>query len=1011
MRRLLVIPWRLFPMAEGKMRTASLFFTPGIPVLEEDFVDEELLARLLVQEASPVATPTAPGPLRRSKFTTPSTSTVPSTSPAVPVTEEGSGTTNGEVTLATDMFLEEGGETTLQRSALPMKSSRRGNQHVSKYSYIRNSMHTKLIKEGAEPVRESALEWMCSGCRTYNFVGRRLCRRCKQRDVDSFKHTSPPARHIPLFPAMWACHSCGFINRSEAHSVLSRNKFFCEGCGIRFSGVREWYCPSCHCINSRGSTKCATCYHERPHLWTCSYCKYDKNSIFFTECHNCLASRSRQVSDSTVLCPTCHQRNDVQWEMCFFCMTPLGMMVSVKRLQERLVGGVDKVAKKMPSETEEGKRKGGGDDAFSELATAESSPIVDKGTGENEDMQSNTSRPPKSGEDDSQKCLNSEGQQESNPSPERISSTREVQIQEIAANEDGSWWCDECQVLQRRNAGFCDICLKPKVFANSGNVSAQREGTVQTGWTCLSCAHQNEDASRQTCEKCHNAKPQGAGVVQRDEQQEIRVASAATSDAMETVSASSFVGDTGQWRCPYCRKMVDVTEISCCGVPREIPFGYWLCDSCCSTNRDERANCMGCGAAPPAKPWRCFLCRFGNNSKDLFCVRCGSAHPHHWECAKCGTKCQQVSHSRCFSCGAEKTTQEVINCEACCAPNHASRRSCYRCRGRLSSDKWRCGACGSTENERQARRCETCGSPREYNMGEIIWICDVCDAAVASGGDLPERTQCPLCYSERTERSLCLPSRWRCQGCGVLNSYSVPSCLECGGKRVMEGLHTHTTCSSCFRITVLTKQEQCSICGADLSSIINKAGTPISLNGIKSLLVENTPLPTSSADGPMRKCNVAENTSMARRGTVSPCSTRENTVTLRQPSNEQRHDADHIVEKKTCTDETLGGRMVTPYFSSSISPSSLAAAAAETVLTLVPSNANGNNFLREEVDEPEGVMMDVISEEEEDEEKEVDLEGVEWSSSIPSWMCVNCETKNLEETETCACCGLRRGDD
>ncbi|RNC44674.1 hypothetical protein TcCL_NonESM05617 [Trypanosoma cruzi] len=227
----------------------------------------------------------------------------------------------------------------------------------------------------------------------------------------------------------------------------------------------------------------------------------------------------------------------------------------------------------------------------------------------------------------------------------------------------------------------------------------------------------------------------------------------------------------------------------------------------------------------------------------------------------------------------------------------------------------------------------------------------------------------------------------------------------------MEGLHTHTTCSSCFRITVLTKQEQCSNCGADLSSIINEAGNPISLNGIKSLLVENTPLPTSSADGPMRKCNVAENTSVARRGTASPCSTRENTVTLRQPSNEQRRDADHIVEKKTCTDETLGGRMVTPYFSSSISPSSLAAAAAETVLTLIPNKTNGNNFLREEVDEPEGVMMDVISEEEEDEEKEVDLEGVEWSSSIPSWICVNCETKNLEEAETCVCCGLRRGDD
>ncbi|RNF05156.1 putative Ran GDP binding protein [Trypanosoma rangeli] len=655
MRRLRV-SWYLLPTAEITVRAASLSSRLGISLLGENLEDEERLARLLVQDAPTMAAAAAAAaPLPVSSAMKFSTSTVPVTTFAVSsMTEMGPRTTE-EATLANDILLEEEDAATLQRGGSPIKLSRQGNQQLAKYLYIRRSMHAKVVKEGAEPVEESTLEWMCIRCRTYNFVGRKSCRRCNQRDVDSFKHNAPPARHIPLFPTLWTCHSCGCINRSESNEACSRNKFFCDGCNKRFTGVREWYCPFCHCINSRGATQCATCYNERPHSWTCPSCKHERNSIFATECRSCHVSCQKQVSDSTILCPTCRQRNDAQWEMCFFCMTPLGVMLSIRKLQNRVVDSVKEVVEALPSEPEYRGSNGEGGHLL-ELTVAQPPPTTcmeteAAGARGRDEMQSSKFQPPEQEKEATHKDSKAECQQGQCSSGEWVSPTREEQIPELAMSEEGTWWCDECQVVHRRNVGFCDICLKPKALASSRKTMSQRERIVRNGLFSVTSAHHTEDASLTHCGKSLSSKSEETGGGQREEQQQVQVVSTALVDA---ALASSSVGDTGQWRCPYCRKMQGVMEMSCCSVAREIPFGYWLCTTCCSTNRDERATCMGCGAAPPAKPWQCFLCRFRNNSQDLFCAHCGSAHLHHWECAKCGTKCQHASHRRCPSCGAEK---------------------------------------------------------------------------------------------------------------------------------------------------------------------------------------------------------------------------------------------------------------------------------------------------------------------------------------------------------------------
>ncbi|KAH9582107.1 hypothetical protein LSM04_005168 [Trypanosoma melophagium] len=1014
--------------------SSSVPSTPSLPSVaftDEEMVDEEHLARLLVQNTPMFTTQSSLGMERGKQMTS---SQVLSAVDETTVSAEDEkneeenmdrGVLTSNNTTLVDSIPTANDTANLPRSGTPVTFSRRENDYYAKYSHVRRAQHTKMSKMENGLEQEATIEWMCCGCRTYNFIGRKSCRRCKQKDVESFKHNFPPARHIPLFPTVWTCHSCGLANRCDHTNSNNRRKFYCESCGESFCGLREWYCPSCNHINSRGSTQCATCYEARPHVWTCSQCKEDKNSVFYTECRICRSSRPRLVSDSTVLCMTCHQRNDVQWEMCFVCMTPLGMMRSVKKLQE-----------KSPDVTE----VAGAPSSTSSGIINSTSEYVEKAKVKKD----NVSGILKEVAQDHNQQQHEEEEQQQQPNKENVNTVLTPQVKENAktkekqeVSDDGSWWCLECQVLHRRNVAFCDICLKPKKSSDLKNKEVQSNNSKLSTWNCSACSHSNEDIARTICENCQKPRQQDHKEEVQNEEKEQETLQGNSNKNNEDVFTvfnplSSSSCNTGQWRCPYCRNMVNVMETSCCGVSREVPFGYWLCPTCCSTNRDERGKCIGCGAAPPEKPWRCLLCRNKNNNDAFFCTRCGSAHPHHWKCEKCGVRCLHACDKRCHSCGSAKPNLDRISCQNCSAENHPSRKSCYRCRARLSSDTWNCKACGSQGNEKHLRRCSSCSEPRIYNMDEVTWICDVCNTAVVSGGDIPVRTQCPRCNTDRTPRSVCVPSRWKCRRCDLTNMYSEATCQNCEGKRVLVGLQTYTSCPTCFWLTSLTVEERCEHCGGDLAQVVNMCGSTISLEALTApLTVTGNATTNTNTTNPLTESAVVRGSKtrddiIGMKNTIVSSSAAAAASTLLYNNNND------MAEQSSTTIGRIGLRMTTAVSDNNDSDAAL-----------VNGNHGTSSSLSRTISTPEVMESfphtdencDYVNEEfkfkhyEEDLKNEFNLssnnnddisdieddveafDSGEWSSDIPSWTCRNCEATNLEEAELCADCGLRRGDE
>lgn len=971
---------------------------------DEDLEDEEQLARLLVQDVS------AP-PTQSTVTAWVSTGVIESQELVRAHLEGGVEVTAAEDNTLADAMFVEGESAESLPSSSPITPTRRANNHLAKYSHIRQAIHTKRLKDGAKLVGEAALEWMCCGCRTYNFIGRRTCRSCKQSSLESCKHNTAPARHLPLFPAIWTCHSCGHNNNPCPADATNRSKFSCESCGDPFPGIREWYCPSCCHINSRGSVQCATCYADRPFRWSCSSCGHDKNSIFFTECRNCHSVRRRLVSDSTVLCPSCRQRNDVQWEMCFMCMTPLGMMNSVRKLQLKVESGLapeDKSAANSAVEDEncaQPNNRGGTppttNDVAEDAGEGKVGPSVEC-TGEAHDGTKAESEQHNNHREQVQLSLGDEKNTRDSAVMEDCAAT----AARVKAAERGTWWCTECNVLQRRNVGFCDICLKPRVVVDSreppksiaaDSLTSETKGTA----SCLTetgTVLPNEGQCKTDQATVGGGKHLGGDGAE--------VTETKFSDTFIPFSVNTT--ETGEWRCPYCRNLLGPTVTSCCGVTREAPFGYWRCSACCSTNRDERARCLGCGAAPQAvKPWRCYMCRRRNEADVFQCDYCGSAHPRHWVCGQCGSKCQQSGDSRCSSCGSVKKKLEVVVCPHCSVPNNFLRKSCFRCRARLVSDDWHCEKCGYGQNGKNSRRCTGCGEPRRFNMDEITWVCDVCSTAVASGGALKERKQCPRCNSDRTERSLEIPSRWQCRSCGVANAYSVPACLECGNARRLGNMRTHTSCRACFRLTFLDEKERCEHCGAVMSEVINDVGSLVSSSGLHPLV-----------RGAVDSLSVAEGT--RENGCISPTpagvgprddSFIPGTLSPFTATDHRGSVVANMITKDVC------GVSFQPIDSSvcCYGPKTLDTSQEEgdTVECLLQCSEEGSGT---ETSAPESCLVSDAEEwcagdlgcEELDETVYV-ING-EWCESIPSWICSNCEAKNLDEADVCVDCGIAKCD-
>lgn len=336
----------------------------------------------------------------------------------------------------------------------------------------------------------------------------------------------------------------------------------------------------------------------------------------------------------------------------------------------------------------------------------------------------------------------------------------------LGLDSGGSWWCPQCNVILRRNALFCDICLRSRSLSE-------------------------------------NTSPIG---------------SSGTQSAPKVAP--------GDWQCPYCRKFSSVNSGACCGTPREAPEGYWICSWCSSTNRNARERCLGCGNFPPAIKWKCDICG-GLNPTDIFyCETCASAHPFLWGCSLCGAHYHH-NITKCRCGGTNPEPPIVLSCPICAAPNREMRKSCFRCRARLSSDEWKCPECHHS-NRRNVHRCFHCSTPRFFNMNEVTWVCDVCSTAVASGGDLPERKYCPKCNSFRTSHCLAFPSRWACRHCNLqANRTTSPKCIDCGAKRRASPFRSSVMCPHCFVETLMNEDEKCSHCKESLSDVLSEAGKQV----------------------------------------------------------------------------------------------------------------------------------------------------------------------------------------
>ncbi|XQJ31601.1 putative RanGDP binding protein [Leishmania guyanensis] len=624
-----------------------------------------------------------------------------------------------------------------------------------------------------------ALEWLCAACRTYNSLtsSSATCHMCKASATISYRSAFPPLRHVAIMPTTWLCQHCSHTNDQASASAQpktdraivawrQRAKFMCDQCGAPFGGVQNWVCPTCGHFCPRAATQCPSCFAGRPLSWTCHCCECGvQNSIFSLKCRGCGHEQQQQFSNSVVRCPTCRDWNDVRWELCATCCAPLDALALARGKSP----GSTEATLTTPPRSESAHV----DTASMELAPDSAgmlhSKTVVKAAGLLQDV-----RPPGTATAAGGSLHDADDPTLLSPSPSSSPKHKnEEQLRVAAKLPDNAWWCYTCNVMHRRNVTFCDICLQPR---DAMRVRSKSELTALRASSIFPTA----EVASTTCSSDPATLKDGADV---------------------TVMPVTSEGD---WQCPYCRKLLRVSQQECCGHRREVPYGYWLCDHCCSTNRHDRSVCLGCGEQQKhVCPWTCQECEWRNDATNVVCLQCGVPR----------AACTMADRGTPVSSSSDSST--TIACAVCGAPNHFEKSACYRCRARLRDVEWTCDACGHGHRTRNASRCEECGAMRQFDLREEVWLCEVCSTPVFSGGEIPVRTHCPKCNAQRALTATHYPSRWKCT-CGLFNRSRVTECPECGARRRLESLDTTATCPRCFRDTPIDVRETCMYCSASL---------------------------------------------------------------------------------------------------------------------------------------------------------------------------------------------------
>lgn len=629
------------------------------------------------------------------------------------------------------------------------------------------------------------LEWLCSACHTYNPLISSLatCRKCEAPAVASYRSAFPPLRHVAVVPTAWVCQNCSHTNSQTGASAqpnkdraggarAQREKFICVQCRTPFGGVQDWVCPACDRFCPRAATQCPSCFADRPLMWICHCCEPGlQNSVFAVKCRGCGHERRQKHSNSVVRCTACHGWNDVRWELCATCMAPMESLLLAREkspdaeegtiptppLSESALGNTMNVA--LVPDSAGMLRSKTVVQATELLEAARTSGTATAARRLRHDTEEPAALSPSL-----------------SPSPMREDKERP----RVAAKlPDNAWWCFTCNVAHRRNVMFCDICLESHDavrLRNKKELAAMRASASSPSTEVTSPAFSGDPA----------ALKDAGGVM------------------IMPVTAE------GDWQCPYCRKLLCVTQHECCGHRREVPYGYWLCDHCCSTNRNDRSVCLGCNEQRESVcPWRCHECEWRNEAADAVCLQCGLPR----------TPCTTADRGTSVSDNSEPN--KSIECGVCSAPNHFEKTACYRCRARLRDVEWMCDACGHGHRTRNALRCEECHVIRQFDLRGEVWLCDVCTTPVFSGGEIPVRTHCPKCNAQRAPTATHYPSRWKCE-CGLFNRSRVTECHECGVRRRLESLCTTATCPRCFRDTPIDVQERCTHCSASLADCFSR---------------------------------------------------------------------------------------------------------------------------------------------------------------------------------------------
>lgn len=602
-------------------------------------------------------------------------------------------------------------------NAAPPESETSGN-YAARYTRIRRQLHSLAAAGSRGSSSDPGLEWMCVMCQTFNFMGRKSCRKCTASNTLSFTDRDRPSRHVTTFPATWLCEECGANNKTVTDMAgasrpelpkASRMKFFCSSCKKPFGGVREWHCPSCREINGKASVQCATCFEDRPAFWKCASCDA-ANSIFAVECRSCKEVRAHKDSSSTVVCAGCGCRNDVRWELCEGCMAPMPAMTNaLKRMSS--VRPPASLFTPPPTRAE----------SEPSAPPAVKTPILPtavEGIGSPAPARNFPETEPDSRKD-----------------PGR--SPRET------SEMEGAWWCTNCNIQLRRNATFCDVCLSLREQSALGAGQARKEPQpagaaadpappIPGSWQCPYC---RQFQSPHAAECCGHPRelPNGYWLC-------------SMCSSVNRFERGECLGcGAGQvpvpWPCPMCgrRNSGDAFECETCVSPHPT---LWQCSSCKKSVHLSKLSCPVCQAPRPAASLSvaCPVCKVPNRPTRKGCHRCRARlQDDEWTCNGCHTVHHNHTVLRCTFCQKPRAfnmAERVWVCDVCSTPvvtgsDADNLTQCPRCgSGRTEASlsfpsRWMCRDCGIS-NVIPSPKCVECGSIRRVNGLDAKVCCPHC---------------------------------------------------------------------------------------------------------------------------------------------------------------------------------------------------------------------------------------------------------------------------------------------